>query len=193
MEYDLKTLVSEETPDQDVYRYVSNLVGEAKPLAHNPQMCFWGMAEPNTMPSDARVDFFYRPTYIATAFLMQAILKHPELMDPHTTVRGFGAEDVKKLSEVLPKAMKGCMGREFGGSGYDFLKGQLETMELFAKSGVMDYVKKYPDTCPEFTELFNHTLETFREDLATGRTKGPWGTDYREVYKRILQIADRAR
>ena len=45
-----------------------------------PEALFWGYDEPENMPGDARVDFFYIPTYLNTAFLMQAFRMIPELI-----------------------------------------------------------------------------------------------------------------
>ena len=62
-----------------IYLYHLNRLAEALPK--NPAMRFWGLADPATMPSGARVDFFYRPTYIDTAFMMRAALDYPSLMN----------------------------------------------------------------------------------------------------------------
>lgn len=189
LEYDLEKLTKKKAKKNEIRHYVENLCREAKPLKKNPEMCFWGMAEPGTMPSDSRVEFFYRPSYLATAFLMQAILQYPEL-ESGDAVEGSSSKKCSELlKDILPKAMRGCTGRGFAGSGYRDIIGQLDTMELFLANGAVDFLAKYPDICPEFTELFHNILDMYRENIKEGKNFDAWGDDYSDRMKQVLSMA----
>ena len=87
LRYDLHLLETEKNDEWSVYTYVYSLSNLVKPLAKNHKMFFLGFDEPEKMTSDARVDFFYRPTYIATAFMMKAVLLYPSLMNEATILQ----------------------------------------------------------------------------------------------------------
>ena len=72
------------------------------------------------IPSDARVDFCYIPTYLATASLMKAYLSDPE---------SFTEKETLALSDGL----KMSTARNLRGHGYEGLKGQIEAVNIFMK------------------------------------------------------------
>lgn len=71
---DLEMLISGKVSDEEVIEYVRGIIHHAKPLPDNRDMVFWGQGDPRSMPADARVDFFYTPTYITVSFMMRALL-----------------------------------------------------------------------------------------------------------------------
>ena len=77
------------------------------------------------IPSDARVDFCYMPTYLATATLMKAYLTDPE---------SFTIKEISALSSGL----KMSTARNLRGHGYEGLKGQIEALNIFMKAGLPD-------------------------------------------------------
>lgn len=76
-----------------------NLLDEGKPFPKDPQRVFWGFGEPDTMPADGRVRYFYRPTYLAVAILALGVLRDPSLLQ---TLPG--------LEETLKKGLHGATG-----------------------------------------------------------------------------------
>ena len=58
--------------ENELKDYLENLVKDQKCLQSNADMGFWGFDDPENMPSDARVMYFYTPTYIATGILLNA-------------------------------------------------------------------------------------------------------------------------
>jgi hypothetical protein len=72
-------------------------------------MKFLGLAEPHEMPSDARVDYFYKPTYIATAFIIKAILLYPSLLNEATFLDSDLEFTVDTVKATLSSLMLGCM------------------------------------------------------------------------------------
>ena len=76
----------------------------------------------SNVPSDARVDFCWVPTYICTAILMKAYLVSPN---------EFTLKEKSALSEGLKMS---CV-KNLCGHGYDTLKGQIEILNMFLNAG----------------------------------------------------------
>ena len=149
---DLALICRGEVSGDDILSYAETLISQAKPLKKNPKMYFLGLDEPEKMPSDARVDFFYKPTYFGTAVVMKAAAMHPELL------RG--------QDSVIHGLLLGCTGRGFKGHGFDDLKGLIETLKIFTEADCEGFLSKNPEECAEFTGLGSGT--TFPTFL-TGR------------------------
>jgi len=151
LSYDLHRLETEELDEWSVYRYFYSLSCHAEPLKKNPNMRFFGLTAPESMPSDARVDYFYRPTYIATAFMMKAVLLYPSLLNEATFLGSELDFTVDTVKETLRASMLACTGRGFDGAGVLRLK---DCIKLFSDAGADLFLEKYPDMCPKFTELY---------------------------------------
>lgn len=149
--YDLHKLETENVDEWSVYRYFYSLSRHAEPLEKNAEMKFLGLANPREMPSDARVDYFYRPTYIATAFMMKAVLLYPSLLNEAAFMDSELDFTVGTVRETLRASMLACTGRGFDGAGVFRLK---DCIKLFSDAGADQFLNKYPDLCPKFTELY---------------------------------------
>ncbi|MDO5139642.1 MAG: hypothetical protein Q4D71_14425 [Oscillospiraceae bacterium] len=189
MRLDLHDLKEGKVDEQQTRRYVLNLMRLAEPLERNPRMMFWGLDRPERMPSDARVDFFYIPSYIATAILMRAALTYPALIG-NGNDQECSRECTDLYKKVLPGAMLGCTGRGFMGSGYDDVRGLFDTMEIFSDGGAGEFVKLYPDMCPEFTKLYTETVSMIHERVAEEKWQDGWGADYLPRAERILSMTE---
>lgn len=151
LSYDLHLLKTQKHDEWSVYTYFYSLSRHAEPLKKNPAMRFFGMAAPESMPADARVDYVYRPTYIATAFLMKSVLMYPGLMNEVTFLDSELDFTVDTVNETLSACMLACTGRNFDGAGILSVK---DCIKLFADAGADEFLEKYPDLCPEFTDLY---------------------------------------
>ena len=151
LSYDLHLLETQRHDEWNIYTYFYSLSRHAAPLKKNPAMSFFGMAAPESMPSDARVDFFYRPTYIATAFMMKAVLLYPSLMNEATFLDSELDFTVDTVKETLAACMLACTGREFDGAG---VLRMADCVKIFREAGADEFLEKYPDLCPEFTKLY---------------------------------------
>lgn len=151
MQYDLNLLLTSQNDEWDVYRYIYDICRLAKELDKNPKMKFLGLDEPSNMPSDSRVEFFYKPTYIATAFMMKAILLYPSLFDESAFLDSDLDFSVETVRTTLASLMLGCTGRDFDGAG---VYKTAECIKLFSDAGASEFIAKYPDMCPEFNELY---------------------------------------
>lgn len=122
--------------------------------------------------SDCRVDFCHEPTYICTALLMKALLKDERALDG-------------RVMEILPPAMHMSCARGLQGHGYDSTKGLIHAVDYFIRCDVNAFLKKYPEICPEFTEMFRKIERHFDERVRTEDFYGAWGEDYEEAIRAI--------
>ena len=159
LRYDLHLLETKKSDEWSVYTYVYSLSRLAKPLSKNPKMSFLGLDEPEKMPSDARVDFFYRPTYIATAFMMKAVLLYPSLMNEATFLDSDLDFTVATVRNTLASCMLACTGREFDGACVFRLA---DCIALFEEAGASKFLSKYPDICPEFSSLYQDSKDLLK-------------------------------
>lgn len=151
LSYDLHQLENEKTDEWDVYSYIYAISKSVKPLEHNPQMAFLGLDDPDKMPSDARVDFFYKPTYIATAIMMKAVLLYPSLLNESLFLDSDLDFNVETVRNTLSSIMLASTARNFEGAGVLKLA---DCIQLFVNAGAEEFLAKYPDLCPEFNALF---------------------------------------
>lgn len=149
--YDLHLLETEQYDEYCIYSYFRDLCCYAQPSEKNPAMSFFGLANPRSMPSDSRVVYFYHPSYIATAWMIKAVLLYPSLMTEATFLssgRDFTAETVRN---TLAACLLGCTGRGFDGAGQLPLK---DCIKIFENAGADEFIAQYPDLCSEFTKLY---------------------------------------
>lgn len=172
--YDLYCLETKQYGEWDICHYIRRLCGQAQPLEKNPAMSFFGFAAPQSMPSDSRVVYFYRPTYIATAFMMKAVLLYPGLLDEAAFRNSDLDTPEKTVKETLAACMLGCTGRNFDGAG---MLPRRECFGIFEDAGAEAFIEKYPDICPEFNKLYQET----KAFLASGKPdpSEEWYNHYR--------------
>ena len=164
--------------ENELKAYLENLVKDQKCLQSNEEMGFWGFDEPENMPSDARVMYFYTPTYIATGVLINAKLNYPKTM---TQIAGFDM--------ALKKGLLASTGRRFQGHGYDCLDGFIKALNIFILAKAQIFTEVYPNYCQEFTKLLNESIQYCEKLIMTNNTKGDWGEDYSIKLNCILQAA----
>lgn len=188
LELDLQKICSETIDPLSIYYYVYKLLRTAEPLENDADKYFLGLGNPRTMPSDARVDFFYKPTYLATAIIIKACMICPELIDEkEDCVWEHADECMKKIREVLPRMMSSCTGRGFSGHGYSGLEGLIETLGIFKYADVEGFLEKHPELCEDFSALYRSTLEMISEKVATETLTNSWGEDYTDAARELLQ------
>ena len=169
----------------EIAAYVQGIMDSGRNCKGIPDGLSWGYDEPENMPPDARVDFFYRPTYLNTAFLMQAYRMIPEKLDAMT---GF--------ADVLRSAMLTCAGRRFKGSGYsndDFVEGIM----IFANVHTAEFIRAHSNIVPDvFSECYFGVLR-FIESIVASEEEylagiaGSWENNHLEDYRRIVELESR--
>ena len=119
------------------------------------------------VPSDARVDFCYIPTYICSAILMKTHLLAPGLSDD--------------IGQALIKSLELCCGRQLKGHGYEAFEGQLNALTIFRYGAVREFLSAYPDICPDFYRMIKDLIKDLRRRCETGEFSGPWGENYEQA------------
>ena len=94
MQNDLDALLKGNVKESELKEYLSKLVSDQMDLPRNTKMGFWGLEDPEKMPSDARIDYFYMPTYIASGILMYSKLNFPHLV-----------EEISRFQDALKKGL----------------------------------------------------------------------------------------
>jgi gamma-glutamylcyclotransferase (GGCT)/AIG2-like uncharacterized protein YtfP len=163
----LDTLNEDTYAHQDTRSLVASLIND------QDQDGFWGMIESPEVDGDARLEFWYKPTYIATAYLLKYWLLS---LDREKTIEG--------LERILAKGLKASTGRGFNGHGHDDMEGRIEAVAIFKAGGVISLLEQQPNLCPEFTTVFQGVIEGLRNSQETNQTRGDWGEEYRD---RILE------
>ena len=175
LQNDFDALLKGNVNESELKEYLTKLVSDQMDLPRDPAMGFWGLEDPEKMPSDARIDYFYMPTYIATGILMYSKLNFPHLV-----------EEISGYQDALQKGLYASTGRAFQGHGYGVLEGKLEALAVFIKAKAHVFVDKYPNYCDAFTKLFKDSIESYKKAITTGNTKGAWGEDYTMQFNEIL-------
>ena len=184
----LDTLLEGEADTMEILSYVEEMLADGRPCKGMPEALFWGFDEPENMPGDARVDYFYMPTYLNTAFLMQAFRMIPEQI----------CERIPAFKEKLGRAMTGCSGRRFAGHGYekdDFVQG----MQIFASVRTKEFIRNHKDIVPEvFRDAYRAALRSIERDVFDKegylrRVETSWENNHLEEYREILAAENAGR
>jgi hypothetical protein len=147
---DMLAIVNGEVSDECAYDYAKALAGCIKDFGAEDCM-FWTCVNDehrSTMPSDARVEYIYKPTYMASCILAHVYLTNENVRRD------------EKFCYVLRRALNGCMGRHFTGHGMDAEEGFQETMQIFREGHMPDFTRKYPDFNISFTTALAVGLAT---------------------------------
>ena len=124
------------------------------------------------LPSDAKIDFYYLPTYLCTAILMKAFLTDEDAL-------------TLKAKSGLLKGLKVSCAKNLHGHGYEALKGQIEALNIFMKAGLNEFIDLHSDFCPEFSEMINKIISKFQDMEVQAKFLGPWGESYESDIKLI--------
>jgi len=131
------------------------------------------------MPSDARVDFVFFPTYLAISILTRVLLDYPEV-----------PKQIPNYYEVLRKGFIFATYRKLRGHGYNAESEMIEAIKILSLGKVPKYLALNPDFCPEMLQILKDIKKELTEALEKGETKGPWGEDYTEGFKSVVKILE---
>lgn len=184
----LDELLEGNAATSEALSYVEGILAGGRPCKGLPDGFFWGYDEPENMPGDARVDLFYMPTYLNTAFLMQAYSMMPDRLEAR----------FPDFKEKLWRAMTSCAGREFVGHGYD-RDDFVREMKIFASVHTKDFMRSCRELVPEaFSTAYRRALRSIERDVYDTekylkRVKGSWENDHLEDYRDILEAENAGR
>lgn len=137
--------------------------------------CF-PLSSERDMPSDARVDFLYRPTYVCCQIMMRALLGG-RLSD----------DQGQRVNTALSRGLAFSCGRGLNGHGIEDLERQCEDVADFGHAGIMEIAERYPLLCPEFFSLINKIGDEYVERIANGDVIYYFGSN---LAQKILTAAE---
>lgn len=171
----LESMKAGNLDNYEVENYLRDIIAGFVQNRKNENMQFFSLEDPSFMPSDARVEYVYEPTYFACGVMMYAMKHYPEIME------------LKFITTVLHDGLTACTGRKFLGHGYDDIKGFLQAMTIFADCQVLGFVEQYPEFNTKFTDAFFEAVEYLKRKICTGEVIEPWSnTTYVEKAIPIL-------
>lgn len=168
-----------EYSEAEFRNFFTKAIADAEPLADQNEYVFWGFDAPNKMPSDARCDFFYRPTYIMVTTLIAGINRYPALLE------------LPGAHETMRKSLTGCTGRNLEGHGYEAMDDLIENLKMFLEAGTLPFLEKYPAICPRFSGMLEGILKDIRQKYDHGECTFGWGKDYSREMAEVLNMANR--
>ena len=169
LRYDLWCIENEELSQGTIYAYVYSRCKQAQPTVEDSEMTFFHLDDPNKMPPDARVNFVYLPTYLAAAFMIKAVLLHPDLIDGDAFMETELDFSAIRVRDILRSTLLACTGRRFESGGVLRLK---DCLQIFDQAGVEEFLEKYYNLCPQFSQLY----KTRKEFCESGQL------DFREIH-----------
>ncbi len=184
----LDALLKDTIPTEEVLAYVEGILATGRPCRNMPDALFWGYDEPETMPGDCRVPYYYMPTYLNTAFLMQAYRRMPVQI----------GERIPYFIDRLQRAMVACSGRGFMGHRYekdDFAEGLL----IFSSVRTKDFIRTHGDVVPEvFARAYYAAIRSVERDVYDvprylRRIENSWESNNLDAYRTILARENQGR
>ena len=136
---------------------------------------FLQFADPEFLTPDDKVDYVYRPTYIAAAILMTAYYRS-------------GAFRTPEFTGMLRRVLTAAVEREFTGAGYLRIPGLLDTLEIFAEGDSYKFIREYAETAPEFSRKLSDAVTFLSDRICTGEIRNPWIDD--DYIDRGIRVRD---
>ena len=127
------------------------------------------------MPSDARVEFIYMPTYTLAAYLILCKLHLKDLFTKD-----------EELEQGFKQILLACTARNMTGHGYDILNGLVDALEIFLEAPIKAFLAQYGSEYPEFAKCLKNAIQTLYA-IAGGEAHSPWGKS-EELVKAAKQL-----
>lgn len=123
------------------------------------------------MPSDARVEFIYMPTYTLAAYLIHCkmILKEQFTQD-------------QELEQGFKGILLASTGRNMTGHGYEEFDGLVDALEIFLEAPLKPFLTEYAKQYPEFAKCAKNAIQALY-GIAEGKLHSPWGPNEKLAQK----------
>ncbi|MEZ8202175.1 hypothetical protein [Vibrio splendidus] len=151
MEDVLLQLESYEIPNESSFternlcKYCESLVENQRVDLSRTKDDSWAVVDDDLeMPSDARVDFIFTPTYIAVATLSFVYLNYPDI-----------ANKIDGYDNSLKKGMNFCTYRGLHGHGIEYIDGMIEALVILSIGQVPSLLDRKPEFFPELKQTFS--------------------------------------
>jgi hypothetical protein len=114
----------------------------------------WCLPDDPHMPSDARVDFMYMPSYIAISWLSLIKQKIPTI-----------AEEIANFESGLIAGLDFSAGRGLEGHGYERVQQLLEAVDILYTGKVFSMMTENPKLSLKFSRAMNKAKASIRKQL----------------------------
>ena len=157
--------------------YLKSIVdGQRGKLIGGTQPGSWCLGPDDLMDSDARVDFIFKPTYLAVATLSLAKINHPSITN-----------DIEGYDDCLKKGLKFCTHRKLQGHGYDSIAATIDIFKILSLGKVPTLLHRNPEFCIDLKNILDDVANTIAAKLLNNDAKGVWGEDYSEGLSSALE------
>lgn len=172
------TLFSEKVYSQDEFTTLlkSFVEGQRGTLGRTKEGSWSIVPNDKGMPTDARVDFIFQPTYLVTAILSRVMIDYPEI-----------ADSIPNYAVALKKGMLFCSYRNLRGHGYEADKGAAEALTILSMGKVPLLLERDKSLSPELFEAIQNVTKDMQERLKANTAKGMWGEDLQEDFSSALE------
>lgn len=161
----------------DLSCYLQSLVSGQRGSLGRTKPGSWAVApDDSDMDSDARVDFIFIPTYLATATLSRAICEFPLIT---MAIPGY--------VKALLSGMTFCSYRKLQGSGFEGDPGAINAMRILSLGKIPWLLNRHPDACHELKQVIDDVANGMAQRLINGSATGMWGEDYSEGFRSALE------
>ena len=157
--------------------YLKSLVdGQRDKLTGGTKSGSWCVAPDDLMDSDARIDFIFKPTYLAVATLSLAKINYPLITN-----------GIDNYDEKLKNGLKFCTYRNLQGHGYDSIIQMIDAFKILSLGKVPLLLYKNPELSIDLKNILDEVANTMAFKLENSDAKGVWGEDYSEGFSGAIE------
>lgn len=162
---------------EDLGSYVQSLVAaQRRKLSFVKPGCWCVVSGDDGMPSDARVDFVFRPTYAAVAMLSRTLCDYPVL-----------AIRTPRFLLTLKQGMKFATYRGLAGHGYEADQGAIHALRILSLGKVPLLLQQHPELCPSLARIIREVAESMQARLSADSAVGVWGEDLSDGFRQAIE------
>ena len=128
------------------------------------------------MDSDARIDFIFKPTYLAVATLSIAKINYPLITN-----------SIANYDEKLKNGLKFCTYRNLQGHGYDSIIQMIDAYKILSMGKVPLLLYRNPELSMDLKKVLDDVANTIALKLVNNDAIGAWGEDYSEGFSGAIE------
>jgi len=162
---------------EDLAGYVQSLIdGQRRKASFVKPGCWCVVDFDDFMPSDARVDFVFRPTYAAVATLSRTLCDYPVI-----------ALRARRFLATLKKGMVFATHRALAGHGFDADQGVVDALRILSLGKVPLLLDRHPGLCPALHRIIQDVAKEMQQRLETRTAVGIWGEDLATGFRTAIE------
>ena len=175
---DDETLFSDKKYSKDEFSTLLNsfVEGQRESLGRTKEGSWSIVPNDDSMPTDARVEFIFQPTYLVTAIMSRVMIEYPEI-----------ANSIPNYTVALQKGMRFCSYRKLYGHGYEADEGAAEALTILSMGKVPLLLERDNNLCPELLNAIQDVTEDMQHRLMANTAIGIWGEDLQENFSSALE------